>query len=240
MQNSGKFDVLFQTAKRNYSKEIGDLFSQFGNESDKEFIERLAYYTQLVIKKSPPNFNHGFLLYYSLSKYLKSIANIQKVYLLDIGTARGFSSLVMSNVLRKQVLNFAIISIDVIGHDEKIKWNSVLDGASGISRRELVDRYYESQEIIFLKGKSKKILSNLGLPRIHFAFVDGDHRWRSLKSEVRYLNDNQKSGDMILFDDFSPNKYPDVVKAVNHLEKDYKVEIYGDTSVRGYALLTRI
>ena len=41
IQNSEKFDVLFQVAKENYSKEIGDLFNKFGNESDKKFIEKL-------------------------------------------------------------------------------------------------------------------------------------------------------------------------------------------------------
>jgi hypothetical protein len=240
MQNSEKFDVLFQTAKENYSKEIGDLFNKFGNESDKKFIEKLAYYTQLVIKKTPPNFNHGFLLYYALSKYLSSITKKDSLFLLDIGTARGFSSLVMSYVLQEKNFNAAIISIDKISHTKKVKWNSILDREFGISRKDIVERFRESARVIFLKGKSKNILNNLNLPRVNFAFVDGDHRWGSLKTEIVYLMNNQKQGDVFLFDDYTPKIYPGVSKAVNFLKGAYSIEIFGDVSARGYALLTKI
>jgi hypothetical protein len=51
---------------------------------------------------------------------------------------------------------------------------------------------------------------------------------------------NQKQGDVILFDDYTPKIYPGVIKAVNFLKGDYSIEIFGDVSVRGYALLTKI
>jgi hypothetical protein len=240
MQESEKFNALFQLAKNNYSSEIENLFKEFGNAADKEFIERIAYYTQLVIKKNPPNFNHGYLLHYALSKYLSSITKRDSLFLLDIGTARGFSSLVMSYVLQEENFNAAIISIDKISHTKKVKWNSILDEELGISRKDIVERFSESTKVIFLKGKSKKILNNLNLPRVNFAFVDGDHRWGSLKTEVVYLMNNQKQGDVILFDDYTPRIYPGVSKAVNFLNGAYSIEIFGDVSVRGYALLTKI
>jgi hypothetical protein len=240
VQESEKFNALFQLAKNNYSNEIESLFKEFGSETDKEFIERIAYYTQLVIKKSPPNFNHGYLLYYALSKYLKSITEKDPLFLLDIGTARGFSSLVMSYALQEKNFNAAIISIDKISHTKKIKWNSILDGELGISRKDIVERFSESTKVIFLRGKTKKILNDLNLPRINFAFVDGDHRWGSLRTEVFYLMNNQKQGDVILFDDYTPKIYPGVIKAVNFLKGAYSIEIFGDVSVRGYALLTKI
>jgi hypothetical protein len=240
MQESEKFNALFQLAKNNYSNEIENLFKEFGNAADKEFIEKIAYYTQLVIKKNPPNFNHGYLLHYALSKYLSSITKRDSLFLLDIGTARGFSSLVMSYVLQEENFNAAIISIDKISHTKKVKWNSILDEELGISRKDIVERFSESTKVIFLKGKSKKILNNLNLPRVNFAFVDGDHRWGSLKTEVVYLMNNQKQGDVILFDDYTPRIYPGVSKAVNFLNGAYSIEIFGDVSVRGYALLTKI
>jgi len=240
MQESEKFNALFQLAKNNYSNEIENLFKEFGNAADKEFIEKIAYYTQLVIKKNPPNFNHGYLLHYALSKYLSSITKRDSLFLLDIGTARGFSSLVMSYVLQEKNFNAVVISIDKISHTKKVKWNSILDEELGISRKDIVERFSESTKVIFLKGKSKKILNNLNLPRVNFAFVDGDHRWGSLKTEVVYLMNNQKQGDVILFDDYTPRIYPGVSKAVNFLNGAYSIEIFGDVSVRGYALLTKI
>jgi hypothetical protein len=240
VEESEKFNALFQLAKNNYSNEIENLFKEFGNETNKEFIEKIAYYTQLVIKKTPPNFNHGFLLYYALSKYLSSITKNDSLFLLDIGTARGFSSLVMSYVLQEKNFNAVVISIDKISHTKKVKWNSILDGEFGISRKDIVERFSESTKVIFLRGKSKKILNNLNLPRINFAFVDGDHRWGSLKTEIVYLMNNQKQGDIILFDDYTPKIYPGVIKAVNFLKGTYSIEIFGDVSARGYALLTKI
>jgi len=240
MQESEKFNALFQLAKNNYSNEIENLFKEFGNAADKEFIERIAYYTQLVIKKNPPNFNHGYLLHYALSRYLSSITKRDSLFLLDIGTARGFSSLVMSYVLQEENVNAAIISIDKISHTKKVKWNSILDEELGISRKDILERFSESTKVIFLRGKSKKILNNLNLPRVNFAFVDGDHRWGSLKTEVVYLMNNQKQGDVILFDDYTPKIYPGVSKAVNFLKGAYSIEIFGDVSTRGYALLTKI
>ena len=240
MQMSEKFNALFQLAKNNYSNEIDTLFKEFGNELDKEYIEKIAYYTQLVIKKNPPNFNHGYLIHHALSKYLMGITKKDSLLLLDIGTARGFSSLVMSYVLKEKNSNSVIISIDKISHNKKIKWNSVLDGDQGISRKDIVERFSESTKVIFFKGKTRRILSDLNLPRVNFAFVDGDHRWRSLKTEVVYLMNNQKQGDVILFDDYTPKIYPGVYKAVNFLKGAYSIEIFGDISVRGYALLTKI
>jgi hypothetical protein len=239
MSDIQEFNVLFEIAKANYSDELLALFNRYGNQTNKDFIELAAFNTQLVIKKNLPNFNHGYLLYYALSKYLENYDKNDNIYILDVGTARGFSSLVMSHVIKTFKQNGVIISIDKVRHKKKIKWKSVLDGEFGISRKEIVDRFSESDRIIFTEGKSKKVLTRLNISRVNFAFVDGDHNWRSLKTEISYLIANQRQGDVILFDDYSPKFYPDVVKAVNSLKGFYEIEIFGDTSVRGYALLTK-
>ena len=233
-----KFYNLQKLAIENYNNEIMKEFAKYGNQKDLLEIEDLALNTQIVIKKSKPNYNHGFLIFAALSHYLLTSRKEGQISCLDIGTARGFSALLMSLVLKKYNKPNSIITIDTVPHTEKRKWNCILDGKEGISRKEIVDRFTYSQNIIFMNGKSSEILKRLHMNRIEFAFVDGDHRWRSLKHEIEFIEGRQEKNDIILFDDFTPKNYPDVVKAVNKLAKKYHVKTFGN-SERGYALLTK-
>jgi signal peptidase I len=66
------------------------------------------------------------------------------------------------------------------------------------------------------------------LPRVNFAFLDGAHNWSSLRHEIDYLASRQVKGDIIVFDDYTPEVYPGVVKAVNYLKHTYEIEILGN------------
>jgi hypothetical protein len=61
-----------------------------------------------------------------------------------------------------------------------------------------------------------------------------------LRHEIDYLASRQVKGDIIVFDDYTPEVYPGVVKAVNYLRHTYEIEILGNIKIRGYAILTRI
>ena len=233
------FHHLQNIAKSKYDKQIMEEFYKFGNSLDQTNIEKLALDTQIVIKKSEPNYNHGFLIFAALAQTITTSSQDDQMTLMDIGTARGFSALVMALVAKKYNNKGTILSIDRIPHEEVRKWKCILDGKSGISRLDIVNRYDEAKNIIFLNGKSSKVMRNIHTSRINFAFIDGDHRWKSLKHEVEYLESRQITNDKLLFDDYTPKVYPDVVRAVDSLAKKYEIETFGDSS-RGYALLTRI
>ena len=230
---------LQEVAKNSYDEEIIKKFNEFANIDDQIELERLALQTQIVVKKSPPNYNHGFLIFAALASIVEKRKEVNQFSIMDIGTARGFSALVCAMVLRKYSVPGTILSIDTIPHSEVRRWNCILDGENGISRKEIVRRFDYSKNIVFLSGKSKNVFNNLHLDRINFAFVDGDHKWRSLKHEIDFIVERQMKNDVLLFDDYTPEYYPDVVRAVSTLASKYHIQTFGN-SHRGYALLTKI
>ncbi len=234
------FEKLLEIAKQNYDETILNYFNEQVDNTDFVHIEKLGYETQIVIKRSEPNFNHGFLLCAELSKYIKKSSEESHITILDIGTARGFSALVMAYTLGKFPNQGEVITIDITGHFEKKKWNSVLDKENGISRKEIFDLYSYSRRIIPIQGKSTELLQKIGLKRVNFAFIDGDHNWRSLKYEIEFIRNRQQSGDIICFDDATPSIYPDVIKAAESLSDQYIAKIYGKPKTRGYLVLTRL
>ena len=64
--------------------------------------------------------------------------------------------------------------------------------------KDLVTKY-----IKFNVGDSNKILKTRQSERIHFAFLDGDHRYSALLLELMYVDKYQQSGDVIVVDDYS-------------------------------------
>ena len=78
-------------------KEIDNFEESCGYFLDKDWLDNLALYTQIVIKKSQINYQHGRILYSLLMKYLNQ--NNDKINVLETGTARGFSSICMSKAI---------------------------------------------------------------------------------------------------------------------------------------------
>jgi predicted O-methyltransferase YrrM len=234
------FEKLLEIARQNYDESLIEYFQKQADRTDFIQIEKLGYETQIVIKKSDPNFNHGFLLSAELSKYIKQLSRESHITILDIGTARGFSALVMAYILAKFPNQGEVITIDITSHYEKRKWNSVLDDEKGISRNEIFDLYEYSRRIIPIQGKSTELLPKLGVKRVNFAFIDGDHNWRSLRQEIDFIRNRQQRGDIICFDDATPSIYPDVIKAAESLSDEYVAKVHGDPKKRGYLVLTHL
>ena len=77
--------------------------------------------------------------------------------------------------------------------------------------------------------------------RINFAFLDGQHDRLSVQEEFIYVSNRQKKGDVIFFDDVTPDKYKEVYKFVNEIKdsKKYSVELVSISDERGYAIATK-
>ena len=197
-----------------------------------------------LYKKSDLNYNHGRILYSLLSRYLE--LNREKktsITILETGTARGFSSICMSKALNDRKSNGKIITLDCIGHNKRIYWNSIADFEGKKDRSELLEKWVdELSNIIFLQGWNLDILSRIGLERINFAFLDAQHTKISVLEEFKYIYPRQKVGDIIFFDDVTPDIFDGVCEAVNEIENNfpYKVDRLISSKKRGYAIATRI
>jgi cephalosporin hydroxylase len=78
--------------------------------------------------------------------------------------------------------------------------------------------------------------------RIHFAFLDGSHTENDVLAEYDYVEQRQKIGDMIVFDDVTPGLFDGIVMAVEKIKADgrYAVETLQAEERRAYAIVTRV
>ncbi len=237
------FLKLHKEAIANTNKLIDKYEIDSGYAIPKEYINKLALYTQICIKKSELNFQHGKLLYSSLSKYINDIKsnypeeNIP-IIVLETGTARGFSSICMSKAFSDNNANGTIITIDCVPHNERLLWNSINDLNGPKSREEnLSDWEKELSRIVFIQGWTE-VVNNIGLSRINFAFLDAQHTKDDVMFEFEYVSKRQKKGDIVIFDDVTTGLFNGVCDAILEIEKNYPYEItrIDSNKARGYAI----
>lgn len=87
-------------------------------------MDNLGLKLQITIKQSLPLYLHGYLLSSALDKYLRN--NKNPITILETGTARGFSAIVMSQMLEKYQREGTIHTLDLIEHYEPVFDNCLL------------------------------------------------------------------------------------------------------------------
>ena len=229
------------TQNKNYPK-VNEFEKKYNFKINKIWFEKLALHTQVVIKKSEINYQHGRLLYAIIMNYININKKIEFCQIFETGTARGFSSICLSKALIDSNLNGNIATIDVLQHKKKMIWNCIDDCYGFVSREEIVNRWNnEVKNITFYEGKSSEIMKILNFKRIHFAFLDAHHIAKEVMNEYNFVKNKQIKGDIIFFDDVTPNLYPGVVEALNLIieSKDYSVEYLYVSQERQYAIATK-
>lgn len=151
---------------------------------------------------------HGLLLYKLLSKSFAS--SRQSVVLLDVGTARGFSAMAMAKAMMDADLRGKLYTIDIIGQDESRDWHVAkqqhdepLVGIE-ISRSGIWCQWYkeESELIHSITGRSSEVLADWGHADITLAFLDGEHTYNAVKTDLELLDTLMAEGGQILLDDY--------------------------------------
>ena len=214
---------LSQNAEKNtYCIESIDILEKENNFLiDRDWFNKLAFSTQIVIKKSELNYAHGRVLYSVLRNYISTLNQKNKyLNIVETGTARGFSALCMAKALSDSEIEGSIFTIDVLPHFKKMFWNCASDHVKGEqTRHDLLSEWSDLLEryIIFLQGYTGHILPKIALSRINFAFLDGAHTYKDVLFEFDTISKKQKKGDIIIFDDYNKIKFPGVVRAVKNI-----------------------
>jgi predicted O-methyltransferase YrrM len=209
---------------------------------NKKWLDTLALKTQVVIKETPINYQHGRVLYSELMSYIKKM-NIKNLNILETGSARGFSSICLSKALIDSNVKGTIYSIDILPNNKKIFWNCISDLTGKKNRTELLkDWDYELKNINFIQGKSKNVLAKIDLERIHFSFLDGSHNFKDVDYEFQWINKRQIKGDIIIFDDYNSKKFDGVVECINRLRSKniYKLSFIYSENNRYYVIAKKI
>ena len=234
---------LHKKALKNQNPKVAKYEKQLGFSLDNEWFNDVSLVTQTCIKNSPLNFNHGKILYTLVSKYIQDHKINTNITILETGTARGFSSLCMSKAINDQNAKGKIITIDCISHNEKMYWNCIADFTGKKTRQELLSKWNEEiLNIIFVQGWTINLLERFGINRVHFAFLDAQHTRKAVLKEFEFINARQEKGDIIFFDDVTPNLFDGVCDAVKYIGKhySYRIELLNFDKLRGYAIAIRI
>lgn len=231
---------LNQIKIKNY--ENVNLYEQEVNfKVDNNWLNNLALHTQIVKKKSEINYQHGRLLYSCLRDHIYK-NNLEFINILEIGTARGFSSICMSKAINDSNIIGEIHTIDIIPNDLKIFWNCIDDHEGPKTRNELLEKWKnELKNINFITGPSRYVLKKYSKNKIDFAFIDGMHNYINVKREFNFISSLQKKGDKIIFDDVN-EKFVEVKNFLEeiNLEKKYIVKILDSSRERSYAICEKI
>lgn len=239
--NKEKYIEIFNKIKNFEYKEIDNFEKKCGYFIDKDWLDNLALHTQVVIKKSQINYQHGRVLYSLLMKYLSQ--NNDEINVLETGTARGFSAICMSKAILDSNKKGKIFTIDIIPHDQKIWWNCLKDFDGKTSRKELLSEWFVyTKNINFIRGRTHKVLKKIEFDRINFAFLDAAHNFKSVLNEFDYVSKKQISGDLIIFDDVTKNEFDEVFNFVKELEnkKIYNISYIDSNSSRSYAVAKKL
>lgn len=232
-------DIYNNVLEQKNTRFIGEVEEYFGNkllDTEIEFIDTLAFHTQLPQKKTEINWHHGYLLSLVINKLLEKKNNLT---VLDVGTARGFSSICMLNSIKQNEGFGKVITVDIIPNRKKIFWNTIND-AKKRTRLELLQFYSKliAGDIIFFNGTSKMAFNFIDVVSIDFAFVDGSHFYSDVLFELEWITKRLTKGGYILCDDYDEN-FQGVVRAVKEISSKYnlKIKVFSSTDKRGYALL---
>lgn len=216
-----------EVKSRDYRKFYQKLEKDFKTTIPKEihdFIHELALPTQITIKPSKMLYLHGFVLYISLKSYILNYQQKQNqqnqqnqekpkpLTIIETGTAKGFSSLIMAKTLQELNQEGTIHTIDITSPTKPIIRNTINDLNQYPKTlyeilepqpyKELYQKY-----IKFHHGDSKdiipEIIKNSPDPRVNFAFLDAHHTYKNLTNELNLILPYQNPKDMIICDDYT-------------------------------------
>ena len=216
-----KYIRLATDAKTQSYPEVDAFEISAGFTLDTGWLHDLALHTQVVIKKSPLCYAHGRVLYSALSAYLRDnpcTFPTEKITIWETGTARGFSALCMAKALHDQKRAGTIVTFDILPHHTKMFWNCIDDWDGPKTRSELLNpwKILIQNYILFHQGDTRLELPKVKSNRIHFAFLDGVHSYEDVILEFENIREQQKPGDVIVYDDYQ-DQFSGVVKAVDYI-----------------------
>lgn len=220
MAEAKEYYSLFEDARKRTFAEVRALEAETGFAVDALWLDDLALHTQIVKKKSALAYPHGRLLYSLLRQY---IANSGEAYVtvVETGTARGFSALCMAKAISDAGIDGRVVTLDVLPHLRKMFWNCIDDTSGKKTRAELLSPWSElTRKILFVQGDTLLMLPRIGVDRVNFAFLDAQHTRTAVLNEYSQIASRQKRGDMLFFDDVTPQQFPGVTAAVQQVEDD--------------------
>lgn len=227
--NKEEYLRLAEECRKKYYPQIDAYEKQTGYSIDSVWLHDLGLHTQVVIKDSDLCYAHGRVLYCALSTYLEqhpAVSSSDRIAIWETGTARGFSALCMAKALHDQKRAGLIVTFDVLPHQTPMYWNCIDDLDGPKTRADLLQPWKSLVQnyILFFQDNTRIALPKMVTDRINFAFLDGAHTYQDIMFEFDQIHERQQPGDIIVYDDYTPQQFPGLVKAVDLICKKYRYQ----------------
>jgi len=94
------------------------------------------------------------------------------------------------------------------------------------SVKKLLKKFEKNIDII--KGDSNEVLKKINTDKIDYVFLDGGHKYETVKEDLKNLTNVINNNGIILCDDYNLTYAPGVRKAIDEyiIKHDYKLRIY--------------
>lgn len=209
---------------------------QVGHAIDRPRLEAAASILACPVKKHPPCWQHGRVLYAVASRRLAQLTAADgPVRLLDIGTAKGFSALCLQYALDDAALTGVVTTVDVIDPHEAVRRNTVAEVDGFKTLAQILESFPAAADLVCLQRTGVQHLSTTA-GRIHVAFVDGKHTGAVVAEESQLLARRQAAGDVAVWDDVHLG---DVRQAVERQAHNYELQWLQVLPHRAYAIGVR-
>jgi hypothetical protein len=132
----------------------------------------------------------------------------------EIGVFKGeFSRIIHENIKPKELHLVDIFEGMMCSGNkdgENIVWTNLNE------EYEKIKNYFIKDESVFIhKGHSDKILNEFPNKYFDLIYIDGDHSYEGVKKDLNISLLKIKNGGFIFGHDYSPTKFPQVVRAVD-------------------------
>ena len=177
---------------------------------------------------------------------LKHITETKPKNFLEIGVFHGVTSRNVCETLYSiHGSNFNFTGIDLFFNEKDISKDELppkttfsnplktiyynfilrLDPYSIKSVNKLLKKFKNNVNII--KGNSNDVLKNINLDKIDYVFLDGGHKYETVKNDLQNLTEVVNNNALILCDDYNLSYAPGVKKAIDEYvkEKNFKLKI---------------
>ena len=236
---SSQYESAFERERSN-SYPVVDAFEHAsGFQLERARLEAAARVLACPVKKNPPNWQHGRVLYAAIRELLERVGN--GGVFLDIGTAKGFSAVVMAWAIADAGAHCRVLSVDAVNPLHRVPRNSIREATgSRFTVPEFVEEFIDPtrHKIEFHGGGSLDLLSDLHVAgeHIRFAFVDGKHEGAMVATEAAWIKSMQRPGDVALFDDLQVASIQQAVAQLSGYWPALHLRVHDN---RAYALAVR-
>ena len=166
---------------------------------DKEFL-RLSKSTPMYPENEELgsiNYERGILLYALIAKY-------KPQNVLEIGTAKGYSTLCMAWAMHDYNILGNIYTIDpTLNTKFEIKIDDEINVLTTTQLWKKIAPYEWISKIKTLVGYSGEIMSKYNFPKMNFAYIDGHHVYEAVEHDFYAFLDICSNDFRILFDDYA-------------------------------------